>query len=161
MTSYEHILPPLSTDEFAALKADIKANGVQVPIVVDENGAILDGHHRFKIDKNAPRRVVSGLSLGEKEAYTIRANLTRRNLSLDQRREVLRKQKAIAERLRTDDPRKWTQKAVATVLGVAQQTIADWLKPKPTSNTGAGKACKAPDARVKVNTAAKANDKPI
>ena len=156
MTSYEHILPPLSTDEFAALKADIKANGVQVPIVVDENGAILDGHHRFKIDKNAPRRVVEGLSLGEKEAYTIRANLARRNLSPEQRREVTRRQQAIAERLRTDDPKRWTQKAVATVLGVARETVRDWFDVKTTSNGGTAKACKKPDARVKVNTAAKA-----
>ena len=55
-----------------------------------------------------------------------------------------------------DQHLKWTQSAVARVLGVAQQTISDWF----TSNTGSGNTCKLPaveptvkpDARVKLPT---------
>ena len=41
------LLPPLTEEEYAALKADIVEHGVLVPIVVDaDTGAIVDGHHR-------------------------------------------------------------------------------------------------------------------
>ena len=42
-------LPPLSEDEYAALKEDIRVNGLTYPIQVDENGNIIDGHHRKQI----------------------------------------------------------------------------------------------------------------
>ena len=45
-TPYADLLPPLKTSEREALAADIKANGVLHPVVIDENGNILDGHHR-------------------------------------------------------------------------------------------------------------------
>lgn len=45
-TIYENLLPCLSEGEFEALKADIAARGVQVPVEYDEHGNILDGHHR-------------------------------------------------------------------------------------------------------------------
>jgi hypothetical protein len=33
---YADLLPPLSTEEFAALKADVKANGVLHPVILEE-----------------------------------------------------------------------------------------------------------------------------
>ncbi len=152
-TPFKDVLPPLKSSEREALAADIKANGVLHPVVIDEYGNILDGHHRYAIDRNAPTRVVSGLSPDEKAAYTIRANLARRNLSPDQTKEIADQQKRIATNLRETDPKKWTQKAVGALLGVAQQTVCDWF----SSNTGAGNATKTPtpDARVKLNTPAK------
>ena len=41
----------LPADQFAALVEDIRANGVRVPIEVDENGATLDGHQRLRAVK--------------------------------------------------------------------------------------------------------------
>ena len=98
-TPYADLLPPLKTSEREALAADIKANGVLHPVVIDEDGNILDGHHRYAIDRNAPTRVVEGLTDEEKQAYTIRANLARRNLSLDQTRAVEKRQREIAKKL--------------------------------------------------------------
>lgn len=43
------IMPDLTPDEYAALKADIAARGVLVPIEYDESGHILDGYHRVRI----------------------------------------------------------------------------------------------------------------
>lgn len=43
------ILPPLDVETYAGLKANIALNGVQVPIVKDEKGFILDGFARAKI----------------------------------------------------------------------------------------------------------------
>src|ERR1017187_8447727 len=42
------LLPPLSDDEFASLKADIRAHGVLVPIELDTDGVMLDGHHHLR-----------------------------------------------------------------------------------------------------------------
>jgi len=158
---FSDLLPPLSTDEYEALKADIENNGVLVPIVVDELGNILDGHHRYKIDNNAPRRVVKGLSDAEKQAFTIRANMVRRNLSPAQKAEVLKKQKAIAIRLRDENKKIWTNEKVGAVLGVAESTVSRWLdisnlQTQVTYKPGeVPKKASKPDARVKVNTPAK------
>jgi len=152
-TPYANLLPPLKTSEREALAADIKANGVLHPVVIDEDGNILDGHHRYAICKTAPTVEVAGLSNEEKQAYTIRANLARRNLSPDQARDVAKTQREIAKKLRESNAKRWTQEAVGTLLGVAQQTVASWF----SSNTTDGNATKTPtpDARVKLNTAAK------
>ncbi len=42
-------MPPLSKEEYEALKASIKFEGVINPIVKDEEGNILDGHHRYDV----------------------------------------------------------------------------------------------------------------
>lgn len=47
---YSDFIPPLSDEKFKALKADIKEAGIIYdPIIIDENGIILDGHHRYRI----------------------------------------------------------------------------------------------------------------
>ena len=152
-TPFKDVLPPLKSSELEALTADIKANGVLHPVVIDEYGNILDGHHRYAIDRNAPTRVVSGLSPDEKIAYTIRANVARRNLSSEQTREIAKQQKQIAANLREADPKKWTQQAVGALLGVAHTTVSSWF----ITNSSNGNTYKTPtpDARVKLNTPAK------
>ncbi len=42
-------MPALTAEQFAALRDDIEANGVLVPVVVDQHGRILDGNHRAAI----------------------------------------------------------------------------------------------------------------
>jgi ParB-like chromosome segregation protein Spo0J len=151
-TPFKDLLPPLTTVERETLKADIKKNGVLVPVVIDEEGNILDGHNRYAIKKDAPTITINGLSDDEKQAFVIRANFNRRNLSPTQKSEILAKQKALAKSFREADAKKWTQKRVAELLGVSQQSVAKWF----SSNTTSSKATKpTPDARVKVNTAAK------
>ena len=141
MARYE-LLPPLSTEEFDALKADIKANGVQVPVVVDEDGEVLDGHHRLKCDKKAPRRVIEGMTEGEKLAYVYGANNRRRNLSPAEKKALGKAMKATAELLLAEGK---TQLQVGKLLGVLRQRVAEWF----ISSTETGKAYK-PDARVKM-----------
>ncbi|MBN1444372.1 MAG: hypothetical protein JXA90_16795 [Planctomycetes bacterium] len=118
------LLPPLCSEAFAALKADIEANGIRDSVIVDEDGVVLDGHNRLRIDPKAPTRVVSGLSPGEKEAFAFRANVARRNLSPDQRRALHVRMKQTAATLRAEDPKRWTQAAVAAALGVARRREA-------------------------------------
>ena len=42
------IMPPLTAAEYAALKADIAEHGVLVAVEMDEEGNVLDGHHRVR-----------------------------------------------------------------------------------------------------------------
>ena len=42
------LLPELSAADFEVLKQDIAARGVMVPVEYDEEGSILDGHHRVR-----------------------------------------------------------------------------------------------------------------
>lgn len=146
---FRDLLPPLSTDELAALRADIKEHGVLMPIFVDEEGQILDGRHRNKIDPKAKRIVVKGLTDAEKQAFVFRANFTRRNLSPAQKKEALKKMKGVAVALRKEDSKKWTQRKVAAALGVAQQTVADWFAVGGIPNTTSGNR-NTIDARVTV-----------
>jgi ParB-like chromosome segregation protein Spo0J len=93
------LLPPLSDDEFASLKADIRAHGVLVPIELDSDGATLDGHHRMRAWTELkaegvrlpdyPRIVRAGLSDDDKVAHVLALNLARRHLTPKQRAEVV------------------------------------------------------------------------
>jgi hypothetical protein len=101
MTRYQ-LLPPLSPEEYAALREDIRAAGVRVPIDVDENGEILDGHHRKQIadelGKECPERIVRDLPEFAKVDYALTVNLTRRHLDKEGR-------KALVTRSLKRDPR--------------------------------------------------------
>jgi len=46
-TKYQ-VMPDLTPIEYEALKADIAERGVLIPVEVDENGQLLDGHHRVR-----------------------------------------------------------------------------------------------------------------
>jgi len=81
--SYQ-LLPPLTVEERAALKADIAARGIMVPVEVDEAGAILDGHNRAAIAAElgieAPTVTRAGLSEAQKREHVLKLNLLRRQL---------------------------------------------------------------------------------
>jgi len=80
----------------------------------------------------------------------------RRNLSPEQKAEARKAMRAVAFELRAEDPKKWTQAAVAKTLGIGQHTVSDWFSVTNTqqrnrSNSGSAKASKTrPDARIKV-----------
>ncbi len=43
------VMPALTAEEREALREDIAERGVIVPVVQDQHGRILDGHHRSEI----------------------------------------------------------------------------------------------------------------
>ncbi len=144
---YAAWLPPLSTAEKDALRQSIEADGVLVPIEVDERGNILDGHHRHAIarelGRETPTRVLKGFTEGQREAHVNSSNRARRNMSPDQKAALRKRDIEIAQKLNAEG---FTQEQIASELKVAQQTVADWL----TNNTGNGKASKR-DSRVKLS----------
>lgn len=145
-TPFKDLLPPLSRDEQEALRASIELDGVREPVIVDELDQVLDGHHRLAIAPDAPIRVVSGLTDAEKRAYVYQANFARRNLSPDQKRERTKHMKAVAVALREEDPVKNTEDRIGALLGVAQQTVSDWLNMRVTGSDNAH----IPTAKVKI-----------
>jgi ParB-like chromosome segregation protein Spo0J len=82
---YEKLLPKMSDEEFAELKASIETEGQHYPIVANENLEVLDGHHRFRacvelgIEPDFEVRRFED-KLVEKK-FVIEANLRRRHLN--------------------------------------------------------------------------------
>ena len=114
------LLPPLDPDTYAGLKANIAVNGVQVPVVKDDDGCILDGFARAKIAKElgyeCPSVTVEGLTEQEKRSQVRALNLALRHLDYAAKREI------IADELRENPGRSnnWTAKS----LGVDDKTVA-------------------------------------
>ena len=86
-------MPPLSPDEYASLEQSIIEHGILVPVLVDENGTVIDGHHRQKIavenDLRCPVEVRGGLSEADKRTLSISLNVDRRQLTREQRRAII------------------------------------------------------------------------
>jgi len=81
----------LPGDEYDSLKADIAKRGVLVPIEYDEDGNLLDGHHRKRIVdelgiKDYPTVVRRFASEAEKEEHVVTLNVRRRHLNGEQKR---------------------------------------------------------------------------
>ena len=114
------LLPPLDPETYAGLKANIAINGIQVPIVRDEKGYILDGFARTKIAKElgyeCPSVTVKGLSEQEKRSQVRALNLARRHLDYHARRQVM------ADEMRENSAR--SNNWIAKSLGVDDKTVA-------------------------------------
>ena len=127
-TPYKNWLPPLSKAKGEALEASIKLEGVRDAILVDPDGNVIDGHHRLRIDPNAPRRVVEGKTPAELKALVWGANRQRRHLTPDQGCEAdpeyAGPAKQTAYELNQDGK---TQADIAALMGVARSTIEAWL----------------------------------
>jgi ParB-like chromosome segregation protein Spo0J len=119
------LLPPLTDDEYAALREDIEANGIRVPVDVDEAGQVLDGHHRQRIAAemgiDCPVRVITGLTEDDKRAHAVAVNVHRRALTVSQRRELVQ---AELER----DPSR-SDRAIGRLCGVDGKTVAAMRTP--------------------------------
>jgi ParB-like chromosome segregation protein Spo0J len=100
---YQKLVPEIPAQEFAAIKADIKERGQLIPITVNDQGVILDGHHRYRacqelgikcefIEKKFDNELLEKL-------FVIDANLKRRHLNSFQRAELALKEKPILEEL--------------------------------------------------------------
>lgn len=93
MTAPYQLLPPLSDAELQELATSINEHGVMVPVLVDEDGVVIDGHHRQRIadDLGIDYPVVqrADLSDADKRTLALSLNLHRRHLTRDQKRAVI------------------------------------------------------------------------
>src|SRR5947209_8942394 len=106
------LLQPLDAETYAGLKANIALNGVQVPVVRDEKGYILDGFARAQIARElgyeCPSVTVRGLTEQEKRSAVRALNLARRQLDWQTKRQI------IADELK-ENPRRynnWIAKSI-------------------------------------------------
>jgi len=82
---YEKLLPKMSDEEFAELKASIQAEGQHYPIIANEDLEVIDGHHRFRactelgIEPDFEVRKFEDKLLEKK--FVIEANIRRRHLN--------------------------------------------------------------------------------
>ena len=119
------LLPLLADQAFDDLKRDIAARGVLVPIVRDEDGALLDGHHRVRAIAelrhegvrvaDPPVLLRVGMTETEKRAFVRAINLHRRHLTASQRRAIVEEQ--LAE---TPDQ---SDRAIASLLAISPTTV--------------------------------------
>lgn len=113
-------LPRLADEEYAALEHSIREHGVQVPIVVDEHRAVIDGHHRKEIAERlgieCPRRLAMDLTDEQKRTLSLSLNLDRRHLNREQKRELVERS------LKADPQLSNLQHAGRT--GVSDKTVA-------------------------------------
>ena len=76
------LFPLMGDDDLAALAADIKANGLRQPIVLDGDGKLLDGRNRLaacEIAKVAPE--FASVNGADPVAFVVSLNVKRRNLA--------------------------------------------------------------------------------
>jgi hypothetical protein len=121
------IFPLMEGDEFDALVADIKANGLQKPIITYE-GMILDGRNRYrawiaagirrKLHENSEVIRIGGPDrpFFDPAAYVISANIHRRHLTAEQKRELIAK-------LIKAQPKK-SNRQIAKTAGVSHPHVA-------------------------------------
>jgi ParB-like chromosome segregation protein Spo0J len=89
--AFSALFPPISDDDFGKLAADIKLNGLHQPIMRYQ-GKILDGNNRYRaceLVKIAPKFTDFSGDDAQARNYVISANIHRRHLSPDQRREII------------------------------------------------------------------------
>ena len=120
------VLPPLRWDEYQALKESIREHGVQLPVVCDGDGRTVDGLHRIRAVRElrdegcqvprVPTIVQSDLKTDADRRARARAlNLQRRQLTQQQKRDVIRDQ------LR--ETPWWADRRIAQHLGVDDHTV--------------------------------------
>lgn len=85
------LFPPISDEDFGKLAADIKLNGLHQPIVRYQ-GKILDGNNRYRaceLVKIAPGFTDFEGDDAKARNFVISANIHRRHLSPEQRRDII------------------------------------------------------------------------
>jgi DNA modification methylase len=115
-------LPPLRYEDFTSLRDNIAVNGVLVPIIVDSDGPkrkIIDGNYRKQIAEelgyDCPEVVHPNLDEDEKRTLARALNLARRQLTQEQKREL------IADQL--EETPEQSNRWIAKQLGVHHATV--------------------------------------
>jgi ParB-like chromosome segregation protein Spo0J len=118
-------LPPATE---AALRASIVRFGVLVPVVKDQHGRIIDGHHRsriaqeLKVDYRVDQVTVADDDEAAAMARTLNAD--RRHLTEEQRKEVVALLAAETVAVGREEVARYSPEAIAGALGVDRKTVA-------------------------------------
>jgi ParB-like chromosome segregation protein Spo0J len=123
---YTNLVPRLSTQEYESLKQSIKENGLCVPIIINQHGVLLDGHHRHRAclelgikDQSVITRALDSPLLEKK--FIIEINRNRRHLTTFQRielqykietieNEIAKAKKRMSDAGKVGAEKRWTMK---------------------------------------------------
>lgn len=117
-------MPTHQAPDYDRLKASMQEHGWDraFPVIRDEHGNTLDGHHRTRIwaelgrdPRDIPTLVREGLTDQEKRDLVWMANVPRRHLTTDQKRELIR--------LRLKDRPELSNRSIASDVGVDHHTV--------------------------------------
>lgn len=143
MATQHHLctmFPPMTPEEYEGLKADIKENGQQSPIMVLKEGdseggfLVLDGWHRFRICKElgiAPIIKEWNGECGTPDKFVASTNLHRRHLKTEDRARIAAKlvvggnvatSQAVGE---SGEKPRMTLGEAAAVMQVSKRTVQD------------------------------------
>lgn len=113
-------MPAHTPETIDALREDIRAHGVQTPVVIDQHGRILDGNNRAAIAGELgieyPTETVHVADDDEAEDRAIALNLKRRTISQAQMRDLITDQ--------IDRHPDMSDRAIAKRLGCSHPTVA-------------------------------------
>ena len=119
MSAPYQLFPRLDDATERALYESIVRFGVVVPVVVDQHGQIIDGHHRARlaaeIGADCPTEVREVESDEEARELARSLNADRRHLSVEQRREMVAALRQEGHSLR----------AIASAVGVSKSQVAN------------------------------------
>jgi len=87
---FNDLVPKITDEEYQRLKEDINANGVQIPVIIDEEKGIIDGVNRLTAAselgiKTVPIQIHPSLNTKEKRELALRLNVIRRHWSKEER----------------------------------------------------------------------------
>lgn len=139
---YVHqFMPALSPEAYDALKEDIRENGVLMPLLVDEDYAVVDGHNRVKVwfelleegDDPSPvaAHVIPGLNKHTAHNLAIGVNIKRRHMTPPQKRELVAQElRYLAEYYEEqgytgEQTRSWDTSRLARHLAVSRNLALD------------------------------------
>ena len=115
-------LPELTDDEYQALMASIAERGVDVPILVDQDGEIIDGFNRQRacdeLKVHCPKEVREFASEAERYETALQLNCRRRQLTRRQKKEL------VAAYLKRD-PAMADNHLAEIIGGVSKNTVSE------------------------------------
>lgn len=116
-------LPPLDSSTLTGLRESILEIGVQHAIEKDEDGNILDGHHRLMICEQEgitdyPVKIIVGLTEEEKIRYTVSINENRRRPDENNRKFAA---------LKMRESNRWSLRQIADMTGVSHMAVQKWI----------------------------------
>ncbi len=165
---YEQLVPRPSAEEYAQLKADIAVHGIQIPLLIDNYGRLIDGYTRYQIAKELGLKdvpvIVDEFTEESAQLRVIELNLHRRQLTDSQRVELAAKirgieqEKARERKERTQFAKKETPPAQPAKDATSEKTLPtksvtdESLSPSPSGikPTPTGETSKVPPESPKV-----------
>jgi ParB-like chromosome segregation protein Spo0J len=121
MGSLYQLMPALTTEEYEALKASVAENGPDSVVVFDQDGNVIDGHHRLGAYLELgitefPYQVKHYADEASRRADVRRRNAVRRQLSNYQKRMICKDQ------MRETPER--SDREIGSIVGMDHKTVA-------------------------------------